>query len=414
AQTSLALAALLLGACAREEPTAPVAVELVPSEVVVVPGELVIVAGGNAQLAAQSNDGAGNPIGGAPLDFSSDTPSVLRVSSTGLVASVGPAGQGIIKVASGGTRARVTVTVKPAPASRMEVAGTSGADGVVGEPLAAAIRVKVTDQFRNPVAGIVVQFETEALGGAVAPPQATTDASGVARTAWTLGEPAGAQTLKASAAGVPALEIGAMAVPGKPAGIEAVGTPAAVVAGTPVRLGVLVRDRFRNPVPGVSVAWTVTQGEPRLALPATETNAAGVAEVEAITAGRAETATIVAALPGAGQPSVGLTLESVAGPPARLGIADGDAQDAPLDSAVALRPTVLVTDVNGNPVAGALVTFAVTAGGGRVEEAVQATGSDGRAAPAAWILGAAAENQLQASTPGVNEAVTFTARSRAP
>ena len=122
----------------------------------------------------------------------------------------------------------------------------------------------------------------------------------------------------------------------------------------------------------------------------------------------------IAALPGGGQTSVGLTLESLAGPPARISLADGDAQDVPQDSAVALRPTVLVTDVNGNPVAGALVTFAVTAGGGRVEEAVQATGSDGRAAPAAWIPGAAVENQLQASTPGVNDTVTFNARSRAP
>jgi len=44
----------------------------------------------------------------------------------------------------------------------------------------------------------------------------------------------------------------------------------------------------------------------------------------------------------------------------------GDGQSATVGTAVAIPPSVLVTDTYGNPVSGVPVTFAVTSGGGSV------------------------------------------------
>ena len=68
-----------------------------------------------------------------------------------------------------------------------------------------------------------------------------------------------------------------------------------------------------------------------------------------------------------------------------------------------------IADANGNPVAGAQVTFVVASGGGSVTGATQTTGADGIATVGGWTLGTAAgANTLTASSTGV-ATVTFTA-----
>ena len=60
-----------------------------------------------------------------------------------------------------------------------------------------------------------------------------------------------------------------------------------------------------------------------------------------------------------------------------------------------LPMTVTVRDASGNPVQGIKVAFAVTGGGGSITPASVATGTDGKAHPSSWTLGA---------TPGLNTA----------
>lgn len=62
--------------------------------------------------------------------------------------------------------------------------------------LPAPIRVRVVDEFENPVAGVPVEFSV-AGGGAVAPAEATTDLDGVASATWTLGPDTGEHTARA-------------------------------------------------------------------------------------------------------------------------------------------------------------------------------------------------------------------------
>jgi hypothetical protein len=64
----------------------------------------------------------------------------------------------------------------------------------------------------------------------------------------------------------------------------------------------------------------------------------------------------------------------------------------------AVTPAVLVSDSRGRPVAGATVTFAVTAGGGSVENATGSSNAEGIATPGSWTLGTAAgANRLVAN-----------------
>lgn len=62
--------------------------------------------------------------------------------------------------------------------------------------LPAPIRVRVVDEFDNPVTGVPVEFSV-AGGGAVAPAEDTTDLDGVASATWTLGPDTGEQTAQA-------------------------------------------------------------------------------------------------------------------------------------------------------------------------------------------------------------------------
>ncbi len=91
----------------------------------------------------------------------------------------------------------------------------------------------------------------------------------------------------------------------------------------------------------------------------------------------------------------------------------GDAQSAPQGNAVAIAPQVRVLDAGDGPVEGAVVTFAVTAGGGSVTTASVLSDENGLAAVGSWTLGdSVGTNTLTASVDGV-DAVVFTATATA-
>jgi hypothetical protein len=97
-----------------------------------------------------------------------------------------------------------------------------------------------------------------------------------------------------------------------------------------------------------------------------------------------------------------------------LGINGGDHQTADAGTYPAIAPTVLVTDVNHNPVVGITVTFAVTGGGGSLASTTAVTTTLGLAFSPAWRLGSTpGTNTLQASVPGLTP-VTFVATGIAP
>ena len=86
----------------------------------------------------------------------------------------------------------------------------------------------------------------------------------------------------------------------------------------------------------------------------------------------------------------------------------------PAGQAALERPSVVVRDENGNPMAGASVVFAVTSGDGSVSGATVNTGTDGVATVGTWTLGqTASTNTVDATVAGL-PAVTFTANAGDP
>lgn len=82
---------------------------------------------------------------------------------------------------------------------------------------------------------------------------------------------------------------------------------------------------------------------------------------------------------------------------------------APPGTQVTELPSVILSDAKGSPVAGAVVTFTVTSGGGTVTGATATSNASGIATVGSWTLGAAAgANTLSAQT-GSLPAVIFAA-----
>ena len=190
------------------------------------------------------------------------------------------------------------------------------------------------------------------------------------------------------------------------AGATQSGTVGTAVATPPA---VLVRDQFDNPTAGVPVLFAVASGN-GLVNPTTAviTDANGIAAVTSWTLGTtAGPNTLTAA--GTGK-SVTFAATGTAGDATQVTIHAGDMQVALAGTAVAIPPSVLLTDAFSNPVSGVPVTFAATSGGSTVDPTTPVTTKpDGVAAVTSWTLGAASgSNTLTATAPGVSS-LTFTA-----
>jgi subtilisin family serine protease len=97
------------------------------------------------------------------------------------------------------------------------------------------------------------------------------------------------------------------------------------------------------------------------------------------------------------------TIDLSPGVAATIAINVGDAQTAGTGSAVAVAPSVVVTDADNNRVSGVPVTFQVTAGGGTVDPATPInTDANGVASVTSWTLGSSpGANSLSASAAGL-------------
>lgn len=98
------------------------------------------------------------------------------------------------------------------PPARASAVGGSDQVAVIGQPVAVAPAVLVTDESNQPLPGITVTFAVTAGGGTVAPTPVSTDARGEARTTWTLGNTFVQNTLTATVFGLPSVIFTARAV----------------------------------------------------------------------------------------------------------------------------------------------------------------------------------------------------------
>lgn len=372
----------MLSACSEPRVTT---IELSPSSVT------LDALGASQQITASLKDQNGKPISEA-VSWSSDDPAVATVNSQGLVTAVAN-GTTKINASAGGVTASAQVVVAQAAAAIQKVSG-DGQTGEVGTTLPAPLSVGVSDRLGNPIAGLAVSFSVAAGGGSVGNASVTTTAQGRAQTTWTLGTVAGSpQTVVASAQGK-STSFSATAVAGPPDSLLKVSgdnQSAPAGAALPESLVVKVADRFGNPVSGHTVSFSVLTGGGSVSPSSGGTGSNG----------RFATRWTLGSTPGT-QTLEARTASTTKGSPATFAatalagsveIYEGNGQTGLVGYAVNVAPAVRVVDVQNRPLAGVVVDFAVSSGGGSVSGATQVTGADGVARVGKWTLG---------STPGTN------------
>jgi hypothetical protein len=181
-----------------------------------------------------------------------------------------------------------------------------------------------------------------------------------------------------------------------PAALTLAAPATSIAAGSTMQLTVVATNAAGKSVPAAGVTY-VSSAPTVVAV-----SASGLATA----VGPTGTATVAASLGTMSAAPVALTV--TAGPAARVTKVGSDPATVPTETSFGDSIRVQVADQFGNPVAGASVAFAVTAGGGTVAPSTATTDASGRAA-ARFVLGAtpAAAHTATATVSGL-PAATFT------
>ncbi len=284
------------------------------------------------------------------------------------------------------------------PRTPSRITPVSGAvlTGTVGTSLP-GIRFTVADA-KGPIPGVRVTFGVSDDRGVASPAEATSDSSGTVTTTWTLGGAVGQQILTATVSGVSPATVNAQVAIGPLATVTTTTTANQfVVIGGAVASPPAVRatDAFGNPIAGQAITFTDPTGRSTIIATAATTDADGRAGVTSWTVGAAPGAYSLTATAAPGI----LAAFSAFAHPAVIQITDGNNQAANAGTLLDLAPAIQALGPQNEPVQGAVVTFAVTGGGGRLLGATTAlTGADGVARSSQWILG---------NTPGTNTATAL-------
>lgn len=194
--------------------------------------------------------------------------------------------------------------------------------------------------------------------------------------------------------------------------------PTSVVATSPTSLqatagtavaekpAVLVEDQHGNPMANVPVTFLVTSGGGVVTGGSQTTGANGIATVGEWVLGTGAGVNVLTATSPSLDP-VTFSATGVAGPPSAVA-KTGDSQNATVGELVPAAPTITVTDANGNPIAGMVVTFAVTSGGGSLGSNSATTNSAGVAVVDRWTVGTTPGTNTITATAGTLPPVTFT------
>ncbi len=184
------------------------------------------------------------------------------------------------------------------------------------------------------------------------------------------------------------------------------------VAGSalPSALGVSVKDSSGRAVLGASVSWAVVAGGGSVTPATSTTDSAGLAMTN-WTLGVALGANRLTATSGT-LPAVAFDATGVAGPAATVSIVSGNGQSGSIGTELPAALTVRVTDSGTRPVSGVTVSWAVTAGGGRVTPTTGTTDSSGTAS-ARWTLGTAPGANRATATVAGTSVVVFEATATA-
>jgi hypothetical protein len=179
---------------------------------------------------------------------------------------------------------------------------------------------------------------------------------------------------------------------------------------------VTVRDSDGNPVSGLHVGLQASGRDVDLKQPSDPTGPDGIA-TGSLSSATPGTKIVSATVDDSVAVNQTAQVTVISGPAQRLmmGPLEGNAQSAPAGAPVPVPPAVRLTNGQGQPVPGVVVTFVVAGGGGSVNGPDQTTDSDGVARVGGWTLGPAIGlNSLEARADSVQGSpVIFAAQGTA-
>ncbi|HQR17884.1 MAG TPA: hypothetical protein PK948_05920, partial [Gemmatimonadales bacterium] len=304
-------------------------------------------------------------------------------------------------------------TALAASADTIFAARGNGQSAEVGAALTDSLVVKITDRYGNAVSGGVVTWAPTG-GGTVSPASSTTGTAGTAATRRTLGAAAGPQGATATAAGLKGSPVSftMTALPAAPASlIKASGDNQTAAAGSAVAESLVVRllDGSGNGVPGRNVTFAIATGAGSTSPVSATTDANGRAATRWTLGTTAGGNSLIASSSGF---SVTFQATGTSAAATTLLANSATTQTDTAGLPAATPPSVKVTDINGNPVAGVSIAFAVTGGGGSILPVTPiATNALGIATLTSWTLGAAVgANTVTATAAGLTGSpLTFSA-----
>jgi hypothetical protein len=332
---------------------------------------------------------------------------------------VGPTGSKTINFSSGDlTALNATLSVTAGTATSIVANEGGSQSGPAGKAVSTAPSVKLTDVDGNPVSGVTVVFSVTSGGGSLTNATVTSDDAGIARVgSWVLGSVAGENRVSATANGLslPPVVFVATGNPGAAGALGFATKPSATARNRvpfPEQPVIQVQDSLGNGTAqaGLRVAASLVAGGGTLSGDTVAfTDAAGRATFSnlAIT-GSTGPRTIQFSAPGLPSSSANVVLGG--GTPVSMTVNAGNNQTATVGTAVFTTPSVLLRDVDANPVSGVVVTFAPQSGS-QVTGGSATTDSTGVARVGSWVLSnTAGTNQLSvtaAELPGTT--LTFSA-----
>jgi adhesin/invasin len=294
----------------------------------------------------------------------------------------------------------VTVNPDVVSASQSLISASPGSITASSGASFTTITVTARDAFNNTISGQPVVLGVSGSNNTIGQPVGT---NGVGVTTGTLSSTtAQLKTVSASINGTPITPTTGVTVVAAAAASMAftnAGTmnnqSAVVNTNVAVAPSVTVTDAFGNAVSGQSVTFTPgvntgtnggVNGGGAGSTAIVATDASGVAGVSSWRLGTAASTStnnfLTATSPGV--TFVQYLAKATFGAPALVSVNSGNGQTATIGNNVATPPSVLVTDGFGNPVNGATVTFAVTAGGGSLTGASPSTNISGIATVGSW------------------------------
>jgi trimeric autotransporter adhesin len=247
---------------------------------------------GTAQFEVTLRDSNGGVLLGRSVSWSSSAPDVAEVDSKGRVRGLRP-GSATITAISEGKSGSAAVEVRPGQPAKLEQQGDDQSGGV-GQPLPAALVVRVKDRDDNPVSGVQVEWTVTHGGGSVDPSSSTSGDDGRATARWALGPRPGQHRVRA--------RVGSLSVTfqahARPGGLSSIAVSPETLELTALydtaHLTVAALDEFENELAQVEFSWSSLS--PAIATVDTngmvEARANGVARIVAKAGGIADTASV--------------------------------------------------------------------------------------------------------------------------